>query len=99
MCSFGVQTVFCENIIGDVSERLEFDVTETFNETVNSNKGILCSIYLFYYDSYHNIIIVDTSSISIFIVGVSALLITIVIVILACYWLRKRSPATKTSSR
>ena len=40
MCSFGVQTVIRGNITGNVSEHLEFNVTETFNEMANPIKGI-----------------------------------------------------------
>ena len=39
LCTFAVQTVVCGNIIGNVSEHLTLDITETLNELATSKEG------------------------------------------------------------
>ena len=41
MCTFAIQTVVCGNITSNMSKSLSFNVTETVNETMSSNKGIM----------------------------------------------------------
>jgi hypothetical protein len=103
MCNFAIQTVICGNITGKWSKPLTFNITETLNKMTSSKKGVFRTSR----ETTNAIIILllslcitaDTVSISIVTVGVSALLVTVMIVILACYQLHKRNATLKASSR
>ena len=105
LCNFSIQTVVCGNITGNWSKPLTFNIiadTVSLNDMSGSKKGVYTIYISCIHYQYNNITLrttVDTISISILTIGMSSLLVTIVIVILACYWQHKRNAILKTSSR